>query len=42
MNCKIRANDLLKGKVKELTNIALIEDPPDTDKGEDFAEKFTF
>jgi hypothetical protein len=42
INCKIHANDLLKGKLKESTNIALTEDPPDTDNGEDFVEEFTF
>jgi hypothetical protein len=42
INCKIHANDLLKGKLKESTNIALIEDPLDTDNEEDFAKEFTF
>jgi hypothetical protein len=28
LNCKIRARDLLKGTLKESTNIAISEDPP--------------
>lgn len=27
MNCKIRANDLLKGKIKESTNLVHAESP---------------
>jgi len=42
INCKIHVNDLLKEKIKESRNIALIEDPLNTKKGEYFVEEFTF
>jgi hypothetical protein len=42
INCKIHASDLLKGKLKESTNIAITEDPPDIDNGEGFVQEFVF
>jgi len=38
IDCKIHASDLIKGELKESTNIAIIEDPPDIDDGEYFDE----
>jgi hypothetical protein len=33
------ANDLLKGKLKESTNVAIVGDPLDTDNGDDPTEE---
>jgi hypothetical protein len=38
INCKIHASDLLKGKLKESTNIVITEDALEIDNGEDFIE----
>jgi len=37
-NCKSCASNLLKGKLKESTNIAIDEYPSDLDDGNDFDE----
>jgi hypothetical protein len=39
INCKTCANDLLKGKLKESANVAIVGDPPDTDNGDDPIEE---
>ena len=38
MNCKIRANDLLKGKIKESTNIVVHVESPDVVSDDDIIE----
>jgi hypothetical protein len=35
INCKTYANDLLKGKLKELANVDIARDPPNINSGED-------
>jgi hypothetical protein len=42
INCKIYANDLLKGILKELASITLTEEPLGTNNREDLDEEFTF
>jgi hypothetical protein len=34
ISCKARASDLLKGKIKELANVAIVEDPPKIDSSD--------
>jgi hypothetical protein len=44
-NCKQQANDVLKGKVKDTqrkVSLAMIEDPPDADNGEESTEEKGF
>jgi hypothetical protein len=44
-NCRFQANDVLKGKLKDkphVVNVAIIEDPPDVDSGDDLTEERTF
>ena len=39
-NCKFQANDVLKGKYKSHSaNVVIIEEPPDTESGDDFTEE---
>eukprot|EP01018_Ginkgo_biloba_P006671 Gb_02221 [translate_table: standard] len=39
INCEICTSDLLKGKLKESTNIAIIEDPPDIESDDDLTKE---
>jgi hypothetical protein len=44
-NCRQRANGVLKLKVKDIqhiTSVAMIEDPPDVDNGEEYTEAKRF
>jgi len=44
-NCRQRANDVLKGKIKDRQHIvsaALMEEPPNADSGEEFVEEKAF
>jgi hypothetical protein len=44
-NCRFRANDILKGKAKDkphVANVAIIEDPPDVNNGDDPIEERAF
>jgi hypothetical protein len=44
-NCRFQANDVLKGKLKDkphVVNVAIVEDPPDVDSGDDLTEERAF
>jgi hypothetical protein len=40
-NCRFQSNDIIKGKLKDKTNVAnvsIVEDPPDANNGDDLIE----
>ena len=39
--CKTHANDILKGKLKESTIVAIVEDPLNTNGGDDFTRELS-